>query len=86
VGKKQANTWGLFDMSGNVFEWCHDRYQTSLGSGSVTDPVKMSGADACTRGGSYGSWPRYIRSANRSYQAPGSPTQTIGFRCVRTRP
>jgi formylglycine-generating enzyme required for sulfatase activity len=86
VGKKKANKWGLFDMSGNVFEWCHDRYTSSLGSKAVTDPVKTAGAEASTRGGSYGSWPRYLRSANRGHHAPGSPTKTTGLRCVRTRP
>jgi formylglycine-generating enzyme required for sulfatase activity len=86
VATKTANPWGLHDMSGNAFEWCHDRYSATLGSTAVTNPVNTSGADACNRGGSYGSWPRYVRSANRGFQAPESPTQFIGLRCVRTRP
>jgi formylglycine-generating enzyme required for sulfatase activity len=85
VGNKKANKWGLYDMSGNAAEWCHDRYSSNIGK-TATDPMVTIGPNACSRGGSHGSWPRYIRSANRSAFAPGTSSSHIGLRCVRTRP
>jgi len=76
------NAWGLYDMHGNVYQWCSDwygRYPTS----AVTDPPgPSSGADRVIRGGRYGSAPRYIRSAARySYNAKNSSV-VFGFRVV----
>jgi formylglycine-generating enzyme required for sulfatase activity len=86
VGQKTANKWGLFDMAGNVVEWCHDPYTSSLGSTAVQDPVGTAGAETNARGGSYWSWARYLRSANRNSFPPADSSQYVGLRPVRTRP
>ena len=80
-----ANAWGLFDMHGNVWEWCHDFYG-KYPSGAVTDPTGPS-ADSFRvyRGGSWVSYSRYCRSASRSYDVPGSKGNALGFRIARTR-
>lgn len=77
------NPWGLYDIHGNVWEWCRDRF----GPYDPAPAVDPQGPDAGTmhvrRGGS---WYRYgysCRSANRAYAHPASRFQTTGFRLVR---
>ena len=86
VGSYLPNAWGLYDMHGNVFEWCLDWYQGNLGSDAVTEPLGTSwGTDRVLRGGSWGDDAYICRSANRyisyfSYPFIGS--SSYGFRVV----
>ena len=82
VGKKQPNGLGLYDMSGNVGEWCWDRYG-NYPSGDQTDPQgAASGNDRVRRGGSWYSLASGVRSVYRASYSPYS-VYSHGFRLVR---
>jgi len=82
VGQKRPNAWGLYDMSGNVWEWCHDWYG-DYPSGPVIDPTgPSSGSVRVFRGGCWNYYPSVFRSAYRSWLAPDNPYYTLGFRVV----
>jgi len=86
VGKKAPNSLGLYDMAGNVYEWCHDWYGYDLGSATKKDPVgPASGNTRVIRGGGLGSYARSLRAAYRWDHAPANRFPNIGFRCVRTK-
>ena len=66
VGEKKPNAWGLYDMHGNVCEWCADWYAASYEPGDATDPTgPASGEAAVLRGESWVGLPRELRSADR---------------------
>ena len=87
VGKKKANAFGLFDMYGNVCEWCNDFYEAKPAGGK--DPKgPAKGAKRVLRGGSWQDRPKNITSSFRKADDPATADicqgyDTYGFRCVR---
>ena len=74
VAAKQANPWGLYDMLGNIHEWCADWWTEDLGSNMVVDPTgPEEGADRVLRGGSWSSDARVVRAAYRLPLRPWHP-------------
>jgi formylglycine-generating enzyme len=84
VGRKNANGLGVYDMSGNVWEWTQDRYG-SYSSGTQRNPKgKSSGSFRVSRGGSWRLNASYSRSAFRYSSSPDNRYNRIGFRLRRT--
>jgi formylglycine-generating enzyme required for sulfatase activity len=84
VGQKKPNGWGLYDMHGNMFEWCQD-WDGNYPSSSTTDPTgAASGSDRVLRGGSWGLHFDRCRSAYRLRDSPDSRNYHLGFRVFRS--
>ena len=69
VGEKKPNPWGLYDMHGNVREWCEDWYD-------YNQSYKV------LRGGSWYGYAKWLQSSNRDWRTPQSSNYNIGFRVV----
>ncbi len=83
-----ANAWGIFDMHGNVWEWCEDHWHNSY-SGAPSDgrawvDISSSGSSRVIRGGGWNDSAVNCRSAYRSSDAPGYRFGILGFRLLRT--
>ena len=88
VGQKKPNAWGLYDMHGNVWEWCSDWYDDDYPRGAVTDPTgPVKGSYRVYCGGCWGSSARSCRSADRGrWNSPSVTSSGLGFRLARGAP
>jgi formylglycine-generating enzyme required for sulfatase activity len=87
VGSYRANAWGIYDMHGNVWEWCWDRYDSRYYRSSPSNNSwgPSSGQFRVWRGGSWSYYPEDLRSANRNNINPAHDGHDIGFRPVRSQ-
>ena len=82
-GTKRANALGIYDMSGNVYEWCKDWYRSSYASYDTNNPTgPSSGSLRVFRGGGWYNRASYCRVANRSSSSSGARYFNLGFRVV----
>jgi formylglycine-generating enzyme required for sulfatase activity len=85
VGSKQPNAFGLYDMSGNVLEWCYDWYVDTYESAPTDGSARLTGGEQkyrVLRGGSWNYFAKYLRSAGRNFIWPENRYYNYGFRLV----
>jgi formylglycine-generating enzyme required for sulfatase activity len=84
VKLKRPNPWGLYDMLGNVWEWCSDYWAESYRGGLQSDPLSPeTGAERVFRGGSGYALARFVRAEFRGWYHPGVRDRYLGFRLSR---
>jgi formylglycine-generating enzyme required for sulfatase activity len=87
VDSFEANPWGLFNVHGNVLEWCEDAWHDNYNGGPTDSSAWLQGGDdsrRVVRGGSWYTWPQFLRAANRLGFSTDRRDFYLGFRLAKT--